>query len=107
MTPDPNDDALWAMSVPPGEVRTAINPPSSGQSLLAAGIATTVIALLAVLTRVFTRFYVVKGPGLDDCKLRHVLDSGSRSNGINFAADLVMISMVLALVYSVLTLYCK
>lgn len=69
MSLDPNDDTLWAMPVPPGEVRTAVNPPSSAGSLMAAGVATTIIAFVSVALRIFTRFFVIKGPGIDDCKL--------------------------------------
>ncbi|KAF4472573.1 integral membrane PTH11 [Fusarium albosuccineum] len=52
---------------PEGRVRTTVNPPTSAHEVISAGIATTVIALIAVCLRLFTRKYVVKGVlGADD-----------------------------------------
>ncbi|KAF7560434.1 hypothetical protein G7046_g3723 [Stylonectria norvegica] len=50
-----------------GQVRSLVNPPFSGGSVIPAGVATTVIAVIGVCLRCFTRTYVVKGVlGLDD-----------------------------------------
>ncbi|VUC27041.1 unnamed protein product [Clonostachys rosea] len=65
---DPNNDSLWAMLVPTGEVRTPVNPPTSAQGAVATGIVTTIIAGLAVAIRLFTRGYVVRNLGIDDYK---------------------------------------
>lgn len=69
MALDPENDLLWAMPVPPGQVRTAVNPPSSAHGAMATGIATTVVAFLSVVVRIFTRAVVVKGLGIDDGRL--------------------------------------
>ncbi|KAH8738245.1 hypothetical protein BGZ61DRAFT_526235 [Ilyonectria robusta] len=58
---------VYVMEPPEGEVRTAVQPPSSAGGVLPAGVATTVLACIAVCLRLFTRKYVVKGVlGLDD-----------------------------------------
>ncbi|KAH7170080.1 hypothetical protein EDB81DRAFT_152127 [Dactylonectria macrodidyma] len=58
---------VYVMDPPEGEVRTLLHPPSSAGGVLPAGVATTVIACVAVCLRLFTRKYVVKGVlGLDD-----------------------------------------
>ncbi|KAM0540619.1 hypothetical protein ACHAPJ_013563 [Fusarium lateritium] len=57
----------YVMEPPEGQVRTFVDPPSSGSGVLPAGVATTVIAFVAVCLRVFTRRYVVKSVlGADD-----------------------------------------
>ncbi|KAF9878008.1 integral membrane protein [Colletotrichum karsti] len=61
------DDSLYVMPPPEGEVRTRINPPDTSGGVFPVGIATTVIALVAVALRIFTRTFVVRGSlGLDD-----------------------------------------
>ncbi|KAF4979255.1 hypothetical protein FZEAL_4500 [Fusarium zealandicum] len=57
----------YVMEPPEGEVRTLVNPPTSAHGVISAGVATTVIAFIAVCLRLFTRKYVVKGVlGADD-----------------------------------------
>ena len=68
-TLDPNDATLWAAPVPPGETRITLNQPTSASGLNAVGIATTVIATLCVAARLFTRIWVVRNVGADDCEL--------------------------------------
>lgn len=67
-TLDPSNDALWASPVPDGETRMVENAPSSASGLNEVGIATTVVALICVIARLFTRIWVVRGVGADDCE---------------------------------------
>jgi hypothetical protein len=63
-------DILYVAPVPDGEVRTVVNPPSNASSVMPTGIATTVVACVVVLLRLFTRTKVVEGVlGADDCGL--------------------------------------
>ncbi|CAM1505082.1 Fc.00g107190.m01.CDS01 [Cosmosporella sp. VM-42] len=58
---------LYVIDPPEGNIRTEVNPPSSGSAVVPAGVATTVIAIIGVCLRLFTRTYVVKGVlGIDD-----------------------------------------
>ncbi|KAK7427173.1 hypothetical protein QQZ08_006286 [Neonectria magnoliae] len=58
---------VYVMEPPKGEVRSILDPPSSAGGVIPAGVATTVIAFVAVCLRLFTRKYVVKGVfGVDD-----------------------------------------
>lgn len=60
---------MYVMEPPEGQVRTVVDPPNSAQGVLSAGVATTVLACVAVCLRLFTRKYVVKGVlGIDDCE---------------------------------------
>ncbi|KAI0024940.1 hypothetical protein F4780DRAFT_484212 [Xylariomycetidae sp. FL0641] len=52
---------LYYQEPPPGQVRTPSNPPNKAADLMAAGIATTIIAGLSVGLRVYTRLQVVQG----------------------------------------------
>ncbi|CAH0055190.1 unnamed protein product [Clonostachys solani] len=112
---DPNNDSLWAMPVPAGEVRTPVNPPTSAQGAVATGIATTVIAGLAVAVRIFTRGYVVRNLGIDDS-----LQAGSGNHIWDIPApdfrNLLIYQFVLTITYStsvsfsklsILTLYLR
>ncbi|KAM5351078.1 hypothetical protein ACJ41O_003801 [Fusarium nematophilum] len=57
----------YVMEPPEGEARSLVDLPNSASGVLPAGITTTVIALIAVCLRIFTRKYVVKGVlGADD-----------------------------------------
>ncbi|KAM0224840.1 hypothetical protein ACHAQD_001635 [Fusarium lateritium] len=59
--------ATYLMEPPEGQVRTLVNPPSSGGGVLPCGVATTAIALIVVSLRIFTRKVVVKSVlGIDD-----------------------------------------
>jgi hypothetical protein len=61
--------ATYLMEPPEGQVRTLVNPPSSGGGVLPCGVATTAIAFIVVSLRIFTRKFVVKSVlGIDDCK---------------------------------------
>ncbi|KAL6849840.1 hypothetical protein ACO1O0_009385 [Amphichorda felina] len=84
-TLDPNDATLWAAPVPPGETRITLDQPTSASGLNAVGIATTVIATLCVAARLFTRIWVVRNVGADDCELP--------------GPHLILISLALALAY--------
>lgn len=54
---------------PPGEVRTLVNPPSSGGGVIPAAVATTVMALIVVCLRMYTRLALGRGLlGVDDCE---------------------------------------
>ncbi|KAI5465423.1 hypothetical protein BGZ63DRAFT_399893 [Mariannaea sp. PMI_226] len=58
---------VYVMEPPEGAVRTTVHPPTSSKGVLAAGVATTTLACVAVCLRLFTRKYVVKGVlGIDD-----------------------------------------
>ncbi|KPM35334.1 hypothetical protein AK830_g11230 [Neonectria ditissima] len=58
---------VYVMEPPVGEVRSYHDLPTSAGGVLPAGVATTVIAFVAVCLRLFTRKYVVKGVfGVDD-----------------------------------------
>ncbi|KAJ4211050.1 hypothetical protein NW759_012806 [Fusarium solani] len=57
----------YVMDPPEGQVRSLTNLPSSAGEVVPAGVATTIIALIAVSLRVFTRKFVVKSVlGADD-----------------------------------------
>ncbi|PHH83474.1 hypothetical protein CDD82_433 [Ophiocordyceps australis] len=59
--------AVYLMEPPPGAVRTFTNPPNDGGLVVPAGVATTLVALVCVCLRVFTRVHVVSGDlGWDD-----------------------------------------
>jgi hypothetical protein len=59
----------YVMEPPLGEVRTYENPPSTGGDVIPAAIATTVIAFVVVILRLFTRGFILRGMlGLDDCE---------------------------------------
>ncbi|KAI1375164.1 trafficking PGA2-domain-containing protein [Hypoxylon crocopeplum] len=55
-----SEDRLWYADVPPGQVRTEVNPPTQRGDLMAAGISTTIIAGMALGLRLYTRFYVLR-----------------------------------------------
>ena len=58
----------YVMDPPEGQVRSLTNLPSSAGEVVPAGVATTIIALIAVSLRIFTRKFVVKSVlGADDC----------------------------------------
>lgn len=61
-------EPVYYAEVPPGQVRTPVNPPTRQGELMAAGIATVIIAGVAVFLRLYTRVRVVKtGLNPDDC----------------------------------------
>ncbi|KAF6828178.1 integral membrane protein [Colletotrichum plurivorum] len=61
------DDSLYVMPPPEGQVRTEVDPPNTSGAVYPVGIATTVIAFVAVALRIFTRTYVMRGRlGIDD-----------------------------------------
>jgi hypothetical protein len=59
------------MAEPPyGHIRHTTNPPDIHKGLAAVGVSTTILALVAVVLRIFTRSHVTKnGIHLDDCRL--------------------------------------
>lgn len=60
---------IWVMEPPPGEVRTEVNPPTTGGGIIPAAMSTTAIALVVVLLRIYTRAFMMRGLlGVDDCK---------------------------------------
>lgn len=64
-----SDDIVYYADVPPGEVRTPVNPPTKRGDLMAAGIATTIIAGIALFLRLHTRIHVLKKKlEADDCE---------------------------------------
>lgn len=61
-------EPAYYADVPPGQVRTPVNPPTRQGQLMAAGITTLLIAGVAVSLRLYTRVRVVKtGLSPDDC----------------------------------------
>lgn len=63
------EDPIYYAEPPPGQVRVSVNPPTRRHDLMAAGIATTTIAAIALALRLYTRLRVVeKGLNADDCK---------------------------------------
>ncbi|KXJ87830.1 hypothetical protein Micbo1qcDRAFT_207595 [Microdochium bolleyi] len=56
----------YIMEPPPGQVRNLDNPQDIGHQVVAAGLATTFIALAVLSMRIFTRAWVVRSIGLDD-----------------------------------------
>ena len=50
-----NFSSAYVAEPPPGQLRHATNPPNLHAGLAAVGVSTTVVALLAVALRVFTR----------------------------------------------------
>jgi hypothetical protein len=59
------------MAEPPdAHIRHTTNPPNIHKELIAVGVSTTILALVAVVLRIFTRSHVTKnGIHLDDCRL--------------------------------------
>jgi hypothetical protein len=59
------------MAEPPyGHIRHTTNPPDIHKGLAAVGVSTTILALVAVVLRIFTRSHVTKnGIHLDDSRL--------------------------------------
>ncbi|KAF4941717.1 Satratoxin biosynthesis SC1 cluster protein 4 [Colletotrichum fructicola] len=55
-------DLPWTAPVPPGEVRTQVNPPTLKVKLYSWAFVTTFIAGTTVGLRIFTRFYVTRTP---------------------------------------------
>ncbi|XXH00166.1 MHF histone-fold complex component [Hypoxylon texense] len=55
-----SDEIVYYAEVPPGQVRTPINPPTKRGDLMAAGISTTIIAGIALFLRLYTRLQVLK-----------------------------------------------
>ncbi|KAM0219018.1 hypothetical protein ACHAQI_001342 [Fusarium lateritium] len=79
--------ATYLMEPPEGQVRTLVNPPSSGGGVLPCGVATTAIALIVVSLRIFTRKVVVKSVlGIDDCKSISILISNHHGLILNLGA---------------------
>lgn len=64
-----SDEIVYYAEVPPGQVRTPVNPPTKRGDLMAAGISTTIIAGIALSLRLYTRLQVLKKTlEADDCK---------------------------------------
>ncbi|KAI1415190.1 hypothetical protein F5Y13DRAFT_196538 [Hypoxylon sp. FL1857] len=62
-----SEEPLYYAEVPPGQVRTPVNPPTRRGDLMAAGISTTIIAGITLGLRLYTRLYVMKkSPKADD-----------------------------------------
>ncbi|OTA92658.1 hypothetical protein M434DRAFT_396323 [Hypoxylon sp. CO27-5] len=62
-----SEEIIYYAEVPPGQVRTPVNPPTRRGDLMAAGISTTIIAGLTLSLRLYTRLYVLKKtPKADD-----------------------------------------
>ncbi|KAI0133197.1 hypothetical protein F4776DRAFT_664368 [Hypoxylon sp. NC0597] len=62
-----SDEIVYYAEVPPGQVRTPVNPPTRRGDLMAAGISTTIIAGITLGLRLYTRLYVMKKmPKADD-----------------------------------------
>lgn len=57
-----------AGSPPPGVVPNYENPEDISGQVFEAGYACTIIALLLVIMRFYTRVWITKSTGLDDCK---------------------------------------
>ncbi|KAI1776307.1 hypothetical protein F4818DRAFT_413666 [Hypoxylon cercidicola] len=55
-----SDEIVYYAEVPPGQVRTPVNPPTKRGDLMAAGISTTIIAGIALSLRLYTRLRVLK-----------------------------------------------
>ncbi|KAI6089435.1 hypothetical protein F4821DRAFT_256857 [Hypoxylon rubiginosum] len=55
-----SDEIVYYAEVPPGQVRTPVNPPTKRGDLMAAGISTTIIAGIALSLRLYTRLHVLK-----------------------------------------------
>ncbi|KAI4867285.1 hypothetical protein F4820DRAFT_414403 [Hypoxylon rubiginosum] len=55
-----SDEIVYYAEVPPGQVRTPVNPPTKRGDLMAAGISTTIIAGIALSLRLYTRLQVLK-----------------------------------------------
>lgn len=73
------DDPTYYAEPPPGQVRISVNPPTRRDDLMAAGIATTTIAAVALALRLYTRLRVVeKGLKVDDCE-----GTKKNPNGVN------------------------
>lgn len=58
------------MEPPQGQTRDLVNPANNSNQVIVAGFASTAIALVAVTARVFTRTYLMKNAGLDDCTMK-------------------------------------
>ncbi|KAF5021270.1 hypothetical protein F66182_6668 [Fusarium sp. NRRL 66182] len=94
---------VYVMEPPEGQVRTLIDLPSSGGGVLPAGVATTIISLIAVCLRVFTRKHVVKGVlGADDCL--SCLFRRPRPAGADQRLDLCIAGLVFSFVFLGVTL---
>ncbi|KAI0166889.1 hypothetical protein GGR52DRAFT_556032 [Hypoxylon sp. FL1284] len=55
-----SSEIIYYAEVPPGQVRTPVNPPTRRGDLMAAGISTTIIAGIALSLRLYTRLQVLK-----------------------------------------------
>lgn len=60
---------IYAAEPPDGEIRVTANPPFRGQGIVPVAIVATIVALLFLSLRLFTRIYVIRrGLGWDDCE---------------------------------------
>lgn len=60
-------ETVYMIDPPEGEDRFAAG--SVGSGMVAAGISTTIVALVFVVLRIFTRAHIVRRSlGIDDCK---------------------------------------
>lgn len=66
---------IYAAEPPDGQTRITVNPPFNGGGIVPVAIVSTIIALMVLGLRLFTRTRVIhRGLGWDDCK-----SSGSKS----------------------------
>lgn len=60
---------VYAAEPPDGQTRTTDNPPFNGGGIIPVAVVTTLVALLVLGLRLFTRSYVIRrGLGWDDCE---------------------------------------
>ncbi|OTB07811.1 hypothetical protein M426DRAFT_317702 [Hypoxylon sp. CI-4A] len=55
-----SEGTVYYAEVPPGQVRTPVNPPTRRGDLMAAGVSTTFLAGVALGLRLYTRLYVLR-----------------------------------------------
>lgn len=96
---------VYVTEPPGGQHRNVLDPPSSADLIIATGVTTTCIALIAVTLRIFTRTFAIRGMlGWDDCKFSHY--KIELVVPINLFEDLVIIAMALSIAFCVTTLQC-
>lgn len=55
---------------PPGQVANFVNPYSDGYKIIVVNVVMLLFSSIVTGMRLFTRVYIVKGMGLDDCMLQ-------------------------------------
>lgn len=68
------------MDPPPGEVQDLDNPPNKNDVVVAVYTVCIVIVSIFTTLRVYSKFFLLKTPKVEDCKSNHCIDTKVQAN---------------------------